>query len=160
MSKVLAVDPGPTESAYALFEDDKFLSAGKRPNKDILTTIYQRSPTYDRIVIEMVACYGMPVGREVFETCVWIGRFMQCAESEYGATERIFRKDIKLHLCGSLRAKDANVRQAIIDLYGGKAKAIGTKKNPGPLYGVKGDEWAAIGVGLTYMAKQKGASND
>ena len=28
--------------------------------------------------------------------------------------------------------------------------AIGTKKNPGPLYGVTGDVWAAIAVGLAW----------
>lgn len=63
---------------------------------------------------------------------------------------RIFRRDIKLHLCNSVRAKDANIRQALIDRYGGKEKAIGKKKSPGPLYGIKSHMWAALALAVTY----------
>jgi hypothetical protein len=95
----------------------------------------------------MVACYGMSVGAEVFETCVWIGRFIEA----WGRTwTKIYRKEVVTHLCGSARAKDSNVRQRIIDIYGGKDKAIGKKANPGPLYGLSGDMWQALGVAITY----------
>ena len=40
----------------------------------------------------MVACYGMPVGKEVFDTCIWIGRFIQEAD-ELGAVYG-FKADI------------------------------------------------------------------
>jgi len=59
-----------------------------------------------------------------------------------------------------MRAKDANIRQALIDRYGpGKDKAIGQKKTPGPLYGFKSHEWAALAVAVTWM-DQQGAKND
>jgi len=29
-----------------------------------------RYAEYEKVVIEMVACYGMPVGKEVFDTCI------------------------------------------------------------------------------------------
>jgi hypothetical protein len=46
-----------------------------------------------------------------------------------------------------------NIRKAIIDLYGPNEKRVlGTKKEPGPLYGVSGDGWAALGVGLTFCS--------
>lgn len=32
----------------------------------------------------------------------------------------------------------------------GKEKAIGKKATPGPLYGVVGDEWAALAVAVTW----------
>jgi hypothetical protein len=60
-----------------------------------------------------------------------------------------------MHLCGNARAKDANVRQALLDLYGDGTRqtACGVKSKPGPLYGIKKDEWAALAVGLTYQAR-------
>jgi hypothetical protein len=54
-------------------------------------------------------------------------------------------------LCGATKAKDSNIRQAIMDRYGSaREKAIGRKATPGPLYGVSKDIWAAIGVAITF----------
>ena len=75
------------------------------------------------IVIEMIASYGMPVGKEVFETCVWIGKF---AEASGMKENYIYRKDEKMNLCHSMKAKDSNIRQALIDRFG----VVGTKKKP------------------------------
>jgi hypothetical protein len=100
----------------------------------------------DDLAIEMIASYGMPVGREVFETCVWIGRFIEAFGSHYdNPTIRVTRNEVKNHLCGSSKAKDANVRQALIDLLG----SPGTKKSPGGTYGVKSHMWSALGVAAT-----------
>jgi len=102
----------------------------------------------------------MPVGKDVFETCVWSGRFIQVAvDAGHKVPELIYRKEVKMHLCGSMRAKDSNIRQAILDLFdpsgGGKTPQVGTKKEPGPLFGVSKDVWAALGVALTYAEKIK-----
>jgi len=87
------------------------------------------------------------VGREVFETCVWIGRFIQQHQGDH---VKVYRKDVKMYLCQTPRAKDGNVRQALIDMFGpGKEKAIGLKKTPGPLYKFKSHLWAALGVAVT-----------
>ncbi|MNY62967.1 hypothetical protein D3C86_1998680 [compost metagenome] len=60
---------------------------------------------------------------------------------------------MKLHLCKTPRAKDANVRQALLDMFprtgGGKTPQIGTKAQPGPLFGVSSHAWAALGVAVT-----------
>lgn len=71
----------------------------------------------------MIASYGMPVGKEVFETCVWIGKF---AEASGMKESYIYRKDEKMNICHSMKAKDSNIRQALIDRFG----VVGTKKNP------------------------------
>lgn len=71
----------------------------------------------------MIASYGMPVGKEVFETCVWIGKF---AEASGMKENYIYRKEEKMNLCHSMKAKDSNIRQALIDRFG----VVGTKKNP------------------------------
>src|SRR5678809_428964 len=95
------------------------------------------NPRYTRFAIEMIASYGMAVGREVFETCLWIGRFVQAARGEHTL---VYRRDVKMHLCGNNAARDSNIRQALIDRFGpGKDKAIGRKALPGPLYGVSAD---------------------
>ena len=101
---------------------------------------------YDIAVIEMVASYGMAVGATVFETCVAIGQFKEIAENQDIPVEFIYRKDEKMNLCQSMRAKDSNIRQALIDRFG----VVGTKKNPGWFYGFKKDIWSAYAVGVTY----------
>lgn len=145
---VLAVDPGPVESAYVLFDGDRLVEFGKVENEVLLSRLEYFHVIVPRMAIEMIASYGMPVGAEVFETCVWIGRF---AQAWNGAITRVFRKDVKIALCGSVKAKDGNVRQALIDRYGGKDKAIGKKASPGPLYGVSADVWAALAVAVTHQ---------
>jgi len=143
---ILAIDPGTTESGWATLTDEGVpLCRGVMPNDDLLASLFNyASHKGYTLAIEMVAHYGMPVGREVFETCVWIGRFQQKWRAP-DEVRLIYRRDVKLHLCGSSRAKDANIRQALIDRLG----PIGTKKDPGPLYGVKSHAWAALAVAVT-----------
>lgn len=150
--KIIGIDPGPVESAYVLIEKDnnqiKIKDKGKIKNHDLLLECRdQWNYLGDRVqvAVEMVASYGMPVGAEVFETCVFIGRIIEALVSV--KTTKVYRKDVKMHLCHSMRAKDGNIRQALIDKYG----EPGTKKNPGILYGVSGDVWAALAVAVTYM---------
>lgn len=147
---LLAIDPGPEQSALCYFSpkaNPPTLSAGIFENKDALMLIKEFSDV--ELVIEMIASYGMPVGAEVFETCVWIGRFMQ---AHRGPNRRIFRKDVKLHLCGSMKANDAAIRQRLIDLYG----APGTKKKQGFTYGLTKDMWQAFALAVTASESQAG----
>ena len=149
---IIAIDPGTTESAYVAYHRGEIKGFAKLDNEELLDSIKAGQYDPDLYVIEMIASYGMPVGREVFETCVWIGRFMEAAG---GSADFVYRKDVKMHLCGTTRAKDGNVRQAIMDLYGSsKQESIGLKKSPGPLYGISGDVWAALGVAITHQAKR------
>lgn len=74
----------------------------------------------------MIASYGMSVGKEVFETCVWIGRFTELAVLQNIDVEYIYRAEEKMNLCHTMKAKDTNIRQALIDRFG----VVGTKKNP------------------------------
>lgn len=152
--KILAIDPGTEQSAWVLWEDGDVADHGKEPNDVVLARLMapmaDRDPVY--LALEAIASYGMAVGAEVFTTCIWVGRFIQAwVPRPY---ELIYRRQVKLHLCDSARANDANIRQALIDRFGQgtKAKAIGTKAAPGPLYGLKADRWAALGVALTFEA--------
>ncbi len=151
MAKILAIDPGATQSAYVVYDEGTIVRCGILENHKMLAEIDQMC-IIDHLAIEMIASYGMAVGKDVFETCLWIGRFIQAWEDDLYT--KVYRKDVKMHLCQSMRAKDSNIRQAIIDRYeptgGGKTPQIGTKKEPGPLYGVSKDIWAALGVAITF----------
>jgi hypothetical protein len=139
---ILAIDPGTTESGWVTYSMQRVLGSGVSSNEDMLK-IVTGSPA-DGLAIEMIASYGMAVGREVFETCVWIGRFRQAWRNP-DAVRLIYRRDVKLHLCGNPRAKDPNIRVALIDKLG----APGTKAKPGATYGVRSHAWAALGVAVT-----------
>lgn len=141
---LLAIDPGTTHSGWVWYSDGKVYESGVSINAEIIDLL---RTSVDPVAIEMIASYGMAVGAEVFETCLWIGRFMQAAGPD--RVRLVYRKDVKMHLCGTPRAKDPNVRQALIDRWGGKAEAIGNKQRPGPLYGVKSHAWAALAVAVT-----------
>lgn len=156
-SLVIAIDPGNEQSAWCVLLNGKPQAFDKQPNLDVLARCRRDwSPldSGDVLAIEMIASYGMAVGREVFETCVWIGRFAEAWERRGGTVHFVYRKDVKLFHCENTRANDSNIRAALIDRYGpGKDIAVGTKRQPGPLYGVKGDAWAALAVGL--VAEQR-----
>jgi hypothetical protein len=147
---ILAIDPGTTKSGWCRYSDGVVISSGVMENSDMLDSIEQGIAA-DVLAVEMVASYGMAVGAEVFRTVWWTGRFAEAWRKRTGNLPvEVYRMAVKLHLCGSPRAKDANIRQALIDLYGpGKEKAIGKKASPGPLFGVTSHAWPALAVAVT-----------
>lgn len=148
--RVLAIDPGNRQSAWCMIDGEtlKPLSFGKEENQVVLTAVQHLS--YDSIVIERVASYGMAVGRDVFETCEWVGRFTQAASVP---PDYVYRQEEKLHICGDSRAKDANIRRALIDRFARHdlKNGKGTKKNPDWFYGFSADVWQAYAVAVTYV---------
>jgi len=58
----------------------------------------------------------------------------------------IYRRDIKMHFCHTMKGKDANIRQVLIDRLG----PPGRKKTPGITYGIKKDLWQAL-AGAVYL---------
>lgn len=160
--KIIAIDPGNTESAYVLMDSDYTFgpgAAGKVENAYILAVISHtgRAGAGETVVvIEMVASYGMAVGKDVFDTCVWIGRFTQAAIAAGCRVEYIYRIEEKQRLCHDSRAKDTNIRQALIDRFAttDRKNGKGTKKNPDVFYGFRADMWSAFAVGVTWLDKQ------
>ena len=152
MTRLLAIDPGTEMSAYVVYDSEqrRLVDWAKIANLDLLDVIGEASEC-DTMAIETVQSFGMAVGQEIFTTVWWSGRFYErWIQTSRSNPTRVFRKDVKLHLCGTLRAKDKNIRQALIDRFGpGKERAIGLKATPGPLYGLSSDGWQALGVALT-----------
>lgn len=162
---ILGIDPGTFKSAWVLLDsatennNARFpwpvLNCGTADNEWLLSLITQfitRGDGVSMLAVEMVASFGMPVGAEVFDTVLWIGRYIQQAiihgliDSQI---KKVTRHQSKYHHChATARVTDANVRQALIDRFGGRVRAIGTKKNPGPLYEIHNDEWQALAVAM------------
>jgi len=156
--KILAIDPGDTESAFVVLDTATIFLAtqgtvitqiGKCPNHELIGKLARLEIECDTAVIEKIESFGMAVGAEVFETVFWSGRFAETLQHCRIPWNRLPRKAVKMHLCGTMRAKDAHIRQALIDRYGGPS-AIGKKKTPGALYGISGDVWAALAVAVTW----------
>ena len=148
--RILAIDPGNELSAFCLVENGVPIRSGKLRNEELIADLRARVFEPATLAVEMIASYGMAVGREVFDTCLWIGRFVEAWQAHGGEYRLIYRRQVKLHLCESVRANDANIRAALIDRFGpGKDKAVGRKATPGPLFGLKGDEWSALAIALT-----------
>ena len=162
MSRLLAIDPGSSESGWVLIDTGtcRPLEFGKDENAGLLDRLDWGRPEWDTAVIEMVASYGMAVGAEVFETCVWIGRFTEAIRRyrfDRAEPELVKRLAVKTHLCHSAKANDSNIRQALVDRFapGQGNHGKGTKAAPGWFYGFHRDVWAAYALAV-YAADQLG----
>jgi len=174
MSKIIGIDPGPTHSAFVIWDTEEEMIIKKSEphrqeagglkhatennflcdlvaNKSRYPCSQRLLEQYDYFAIEMIASYGMPVGKSVFDTAFWIGRFYESAGPRCELRCRLYRKEIVVHHCGNPRAKDGNVARALKDRYG----EPGTKKNPGTTYGLAGDTWQAFAVAIALQDKLK-----
>lgn len=102
----------------------------------------------------------MPIDENSVETLIWSGTFWGAVP---GPAAWIRRSTVKLHLCGTARAKDSHVNTAVMDRFepcgGGSRPAIGTKAQPGPLYGISQGGiskhvFPALAVVITYLDQQ------
>lgn len=161
---VLAIDPGNIKSAFVVIDLDSYspILFEKAQNEEIMgwLDVYLLNGGV-RVVIEMVASYGMPVGATVFDTCVWIGRFAEYCRSKNVTCDTISRRDVKNNLCHCSNAKDGNIIQALIDRFAPNTqnRGKGTKKNPGWFYGFRSDIWQAYALGVTYIDREKEDKN-
>lgn len=149
---VIGCDPGTEKSAVVAFNGVSVLDYGINSNADVMLEYLDVESYLEGrvLVIEQIESFGMAVGRETFETVFWTGRFAQVWDPT--RWDRLPRREIKQHLCHTARATDANIRQALIDRFGpGTEKAIGSKKSPGPLFGIKSHCWAALAVAVTWF---------
>ncbi len=149
---LLALDPGTVATGYVVLTDAWTVAeTGHVQNVVVLESVIpnHRGP----VVCEAVKAMGMPVGDETFTTVFWIGRFCERAQLVGLPFAQVTRRDVKLHLCGNAQAKDPHVRRALLDHFGpGKEVAVGSKKHPGPLYGIKSHGWSALAVAVTWAA--------
>ncbi len=107
--------------------------------------------TPDVMVIEQVSNYGQNVGYTIFDTCEWCGRFIERWNHKIA---KMPRQQVKKQLGLPMNSSDAKVNQFVMSRFpktgGGKNPVKGTMDQPGPLYGVANDIWAALAVAVAY----------
>lgn len=151
---ILAIDPANEKSAYVVIDGNlKPIKFGKIKNSELMEKIKKQDFEGCKVVaIEMIASYGMAVGQTVFDTCVWIGRFIEAVKAQGMEYELIYRKEVKMNLCNTMRANDSNIIQALVDRFAPNVrnKGKGIKSDKGFFYGFRADIWQAFAVGVTY----------
>ncbi len=154
--RILAIDPGPRESGFVIWDDENGLYpvvlSGHTENAKVREMISANG--IGTVAIERIRGYGIVAGDDTFDTCEWIGRFDDTAQNSGISSTLIGRKDIKRHLCGNTSANDKYVRAALIDRVETadfiRYDKKGTKKplKGGRLYGLSGHAWSALAVAI------------
>ena len=134
--RILGIDPSPDKQAYVMLVDGKVTSKGF-VNVCEFRNYHLGNDERVEVAIETIQSFGMPVGKSVFETCQNIGRIREIFRHDDVFLYK--RSDIKMHFCNTTRAKDSNIRQAMLDRYGGCKKGE-------PLEGIKKDLWSALAL--------------
>lgn len=178
--RILAIDPGTTQSAYALLSDAyQVLSADKVENS-VMMDIIASTPGIDAVIIEdMEPRYprngkdsnaaGAIVGASTYTTLKWMGKFDLTAQVRGIAVHWIYRRDERAALirkkelpADAPKHADGQIRAALITRFAAhdKVNGKGTKAKPDTFYGVSGDMWQAIAVGVTWLDKQRTGGGD
>lgn len=135
---VLGIDPGPKESAVAYF-NGKTVHTDMYLNETLVSMLSAGIQPAEHYACEMVQPMGFVVGKEVFETVWWIGRYYEAlwAMGTGKTMALIYRSTIKAAIVGTVRSKDKDVRAALIQRLGKEA----TKD-------VVTHQWAALAVAV------------
>ena len=148
--RIYAVDPGPTSSGVVLYSatSRKVLRSEKAtPNEDVLRGILALRSSIV-VAVERVQAQGI-AGNDLMRTCEWSARFAQAALDSGHIMRWHYRREVCRHLHVTGAGKDAQVRARCIELHGGDRRtAQGVKASPGPLYGVSGHAWQALGLAM------------
>ena len=154
---IISIDPGNKLSAFSILDITTHHPAqfGKIPNdemRDVLIN-YIKARDSPIVVIETMMAMGMPVGSEVFDTCIFIGRLTELAESVGAQVHYITRRQEKLTLCGTMKSKDKDIRRALINRYAkfDFKNGKGTKAKPDVFYAISSDCWSSCAIGVTWV---------
>lgn len=146
---IMGIDPGPTESAYAIVRPDYTLvMAEKLPTLGLYTMIAHAEQHGVRaVVIEGLTCYGERIiGRETWETAYVVGDVRTLAD-RYGLPWTLYDKPTYANaIAGTGKVTDAMLYQALRLRFGASTK-------DGPLYGLRGhnDLRSAYAIAVYYL---------
>lgn len=132
------LDPGSTQSAFIGWDGHAY-SSGHFLANDTLLDLLRTSPLAGvTLGIEQVRGMGMYAGNELFDTCIWTGRFMEAAQHSGATVLLVPRKTVITAIVGIAAAGDKELKAALRAKYGAA------------LDGLRGKEashlWSALGV--------------
>lgn len=143
--RVFAIDPGPERSGWVLYDGRTVVQHGLEHNPMLLAQLAILPFSSDlTVVVEQMANFGHAVGRTIFDTVFWAGRFVQQVESHGGRWDQMTRPRVKLSICRSVKATDADVRRALLLRFG-----------EGPLEGIATHQWAALALAVAWFDWQR-----
>ena len=146
---ILGLDPGPEQSALVGWDGTRVCFGHMYALADLRVALTANSAHDTTLAIEGISPYGTAIGRSTIQTCYVIGRACETWYRLTGDEPTIIeRPDIKLRLLGQRKGTDAQVREELIHRIG----PVGTKKAPGPLYGISSHLWAALAVAVACEA--------
>jgi hypothetical protein len=146
MTPILGIDPGPKDFAAVWWDGQEAKQSGYA---NIEWLVLDAGYMEGVVAIEDFVVY-QPLRAEGRETIKMIGAIRhECKRQKVPCIE-IPRAEVLRHF-GVKKGGDTALRAALTDRFGGsKAAAWGTKKEPGPLYGITGSHLlAALAVALT-----------
>lgn len=151
---LLAIDPGPTMSGVVWYDPSARVvldSNRAMPNADLRDGLRRRRWVSTLVLVERVQSYGI-AGGDLLRTSEEVGRIGEAASGADYLVVLMPRRHVLRALDVSGKgSRDVLVRQRCIASHGGtKAAAVGTKAEPGPLHGVAGHAWQALGVALAW----------
>jgi len=120
-TRFVALDTGPRQSGYArghLTDGIMSFQLCDVLDNDLILCGLRESGAGDVLLYERFQSMGMAVGESVMESIMWAGRFSEAGDVAGAEVIGVTRREVKLSLCNNMRAKDANIRQALIDKIG------------------------------------------
>ena len=145
--RILAIDPGPVESAWVLWDTKKhdFIkplsgrNKGLEQNNKVIGMLpFLADGDIDLVAIEMISSYGLSVGRSTLITCCVVGQIIQKCMDNNIPFKLYGRPTIKGQIGGRT---DAEIRSSLRIRYGESRK--GEK-----LEGVKNDIWSSLALAV------------
>lgn len=167
---ILAIDTGTEKTAFVMYNKETKQLADRHllPNRELIERFkkYFEEGNIEVCLIEMSAIYGA-CSLSILANVLIIGIYAQLAKQYNIPVKLIFRKTVKLELCGGLRGvNDTTVNNTLKDSYWGEP-GCKTKKNLNPFYfneetlkngarnELENNQFASLGILTVYLNNPK-----
>jgi len=169
--RILGLDPGTRVTGVVVFDSEEghdgqvLFADGAMDNALVLQMMERGGLPYEpsRVVIETMSPRGMNLGRDTFDAIFFAGRLYQQAAAQVrnlclDGVNPVERDTIKRVLLGrtNLPGADSKLRQLLLDEVGPK----GTKRAPGPTYGVSKHAWQALAAVWAFLYILREGANE